>query len=136
MFTLPPNTIAYLYKQPMDMRLGMSSLQGVISAYESHNLTKGAFYIFTNRPHTLLKAVWFDGTGICLFSKRLEKGQFSWPSTAILYTMMEECKRCKVDSLAWLTWVLDRLPNYRGDYRDLYPSAMPKSQESVKERTI
>lgn len=50
--------------------------------------------------------------------------------------MMEECKRCKVDSLAWLTWVLDCLPNYRGDYRDLYPSAMPQPQETVKERTI
>lgn len=56
--------------------------------------------------------------------------------SAILYTMMEECKRCKVDSLAWLTWVLERLPNYRGDYRDLYPSAMPQPQETVKERTI
>lgn len=83
MFTLPHNTIAILYKQPMDMRLGMFRLQGLISAYKEHNLTKGAFYIFTNRPRTLLKAVWFDGTGICLFSKRLEKGQFSWPSTAI-----------------------------------------------------
>lgn len=83
MFTLPHNTIAYLYKQPMDMRLGMFSLQGVISAYEEHNLAKGAFYVFTNRPRTLLKAVWFDGTGICLFSRRFEKGQFSWPTPAI-----------------------------------------------------
>lgn len=68
----------------------------------------------------------------CLFIGAPEAGQRS----AILYTMMEECKRCKVDSLAWLTWVLDRLPNYRGDYRDLYPSAMPQPQETVKERTI
>lgn len=68
----------------------------------------------------------------CLFIGAPEAGQRS----AILYTMMEGCKRCKVDSLAWLTWVLDRLPNYRGDYRDLYPSAMPKPQEQVKERTI
>ncbi|MDO5450639.1 MAG: hypothetical protein Q4F30_07100 [Akkermansia sp.] len=68
----------------------------------------------------------------CLFIGAPEAGQRS----AILYTMMEECKRCKVDSLAWLTWVLDRLPNYRGDYRDLYPSAMPQPQETVKERTV
>ena len=67
-----------------------------------------------------------------LFIGAPEAGQRS----AILYTMMEECKRCKVDSLAWLTWVLDRLPNYRGDYRDLYPSAMPQPQETGKERTI
>lgn len=68
----------------------------------------------------------------CLFIGAPEAGQRS----AILYTMMEECKRCKVDSLAWLTWVLDRLPNYRGDYRDLSPSAMPKPQEQGKERSI
>lgn len=83
MFTLPHNTIAHLYKHPMDMRLGMYRLQGLISAYGQHSLAKGAFYLFTNRPRTLLKAVWFDGTGICLFSKRLEKGQFSWPHPAI-----------------------------------------------------
>lgn len=83
MFTLPHNTIAVLYKQPMDMRLGMFRLHSLISVYKEHSLTKGAFYLFTNRPRTLLKAVWFDGTGICLFSKRLEKGQFSWPTQAI-----------------------------------------------------
>lgn len=48
MFTLPHNTIAILYKQPMDMRLGMFRLQGRISAYKEHNLTKGSFCIFTN----------------------------------------------------------------------------------------
>lgn len=83
MFTLPHNTIAVLYKQPMDMRLGMFRLQSLISVYKEHSLAKGAFYLFTNRPRTLLKAVWFDGSGICLFSKRLEKGQFSWPTQAI-----------------------------------------------------
>lgn len=83
MFTLPHNTIAILYKQPMDMRLGMFRLQSLISVYKEHRLTKGAFYLFTNRPRTLLKAVWFDGAGICLFSKRLEKGQFSWLAQVI-----------------------------------------------------
>lgn len=62
----------------------------------------------------------------------LEAGQRS----AILYTMMEECKRCKVDSLAWLTWVLNRLPNYQGDYSDLYPEAMPNPQTQAKQRPI
>ena len=38
---------------------------------------------------------------------------------AILYTMVRECQRMRVDSEAWLTAVLLRLPDYRGDYLDL-----------------
>ncbi|MBR2145209.1 MAG: IS66 family insertion sequence element accessory protein TnpB, partial [Akkermansia sp.] len=53
----------------------------------SQPMAKGCFFLFINKPHTLLKAVWFDGTGLCLFSKRLEQGQFSWPQTA---TMSDE----------------------------------------------
>lgn len=67
-----------------------------------------------------------------LFIRAPEAGQRS----AILYTMMEECKRRKVDSLAWLTWVLNHLPNYQGDYSDLYPEAIPKPQTQAKQRPI
>ena len=82
MFTLPHNTIAYLYKEAIDMRLGMFRLQGVIAQQLSQPMAKGCFFLFINKPHTLLKAVWFDGTGLCLFCKRLEQGQFSWPQPA------------------------------------------------------
>ncbi len=82
MFTLPHNTIAYLYKTPIDMRYGMFRLQGVISEQLERPLPRGAFYFFVNRGHSLLKAVWFDGTGVCLFCKRLQEGSFSWPKTA------------------------------------------------------
>ena len=82
MFTLPHNTIAYLYKEAIDMRLGMFRLQGVIAQQLSQSMAKGCFFLFVNKPRTLLKAVWFDGTGLCLFCKRLEQGQFSWPQPA------------------------------------------------------
>ncbi|MDO5449794.1 MAG: transposase [Akkermansia sp.] len=68
----------------------------------------------------------------CLFIGAPEAGQRS----AILYTMMEECKRCKVDGLAWLTWVLGKLPGYRGDMEELMPAAMPKAEEEVKTAQI
>ena len=82
MFTLPHNTVVYLYKEAIDMRLGMFRLQGVIAQQLSQSMAKGSFFLFINKPHTLLKAVWFDGSGLCLFSKRLEQGQFRWPQTA------------------------------------------------------
>ena len=68
----------------------------------------------------------------CLFIGAPEAGLRS----AILYTMMEECKRCKVDGLAWLTWVLGKLPGYRGDMEELMPAAMPKAEEEVKTAQI
>lgn len=63
------------------MRLGMFRLQGVIVQQLSQSMARGCFFLFINRPQTLLKAVWFDGSGLCLFCKRLEQGQFSWPQT-------------------------------------------------------
>ena len=66
------------------MRLGMFRLQGVITEQLCQPMAKGGFFLFINKPHTLLKTVWFDGTGLCLFSKRLEQGQFSWPQPATI----------------------------------------------------
>lgn len=63
------------------MRLGVYSLQGLIAG-SGCSVREGAHYAFTNRPHTLLRTVWFDGTGLCMFSKRLERGAFSWPREA------------------------------------------------------
>lgn len=63
MFTLPHNTVVYLYKEAIDMRLGMFRLQGVIAQQLSQSMARGCFFLFINKPHTLLKAVWFDGSG-------------------------------------------------------------------------
>ncbi len=82
MFTFPHTTTAFLLKSPIDMRYGMFRLQGVIADMLQQPMPKDSFYFFINRSHTLLKGIWFDGTGQCLFCKRLEKGQFSWPESA------------------------------------------------------
>ena len=63
-------------------RYGMFRLQGVIAQLMQQPMPRGAFYFFINKGHSLLKAVWFDGTGLCLFCKRLEKGTFTWPQPA------------------------------------------------------
>ena len=82
MFTLPHNTITYLYKEAIDMRLGMFRLQGVIAQQLNQPTAERCFFLFINKAHTLLKTAWFDGTSLCLFGKRLEQGQLSWPQPA------------------------------------------------------
>ena len=42
----------------------------------------GHLFVFRGRRGNLLKALWWDGQGLCLFAKRLEKGRFVWPSPA------------------------------------------------------
>ncbi len=77
MFTFPHTTTLYLLKNPIDMRYGIFRRQRVIAEMLQRPISKDSFYLFINRSHTLLKGIWFDGTGQCLFYKRLEKGRFT-----------------------------------------------------------
>jgi len=42
----------------------------------------GHLFVFRGRRGDLIKVIWWDGQGACLFSKRLERGRFVWPAAA------------------------------------------------------
>ena len=65
--------------EPCDMRKGFNGLYGLVSERLQEDPRGGALYVFTNRRHTRLKLLYFDGTGLWLLTKRLERGTFSWP---------------------------------------------------------
>ena len=56
-------------------------------------------YIFTNRRRTLLKAVYWDRTGFCLFAKRLERGRFVLPGEAETFELSERALRLLLDGI-------------------------------------
>jgi len=65
--------------EPCDMRKGFDGLSGMVATKLNEDLQSGALFVFTNRSHTRLKIIYWDGTGLWLLTKRLEKGTFSWP---------------------------------------------------------
>lgn len=69
----------FLALDPIDMRKGYNGLHGLVESRLQEDIKSGALYVFINRRHTRLKILYFDGTGLWLMMKRLEKGTFSWP---------------------------------------------------------
>ena len=62
-----------------DMRKGMDGLAALAQTALCENPFSGQVFVFRGRRGDLLKLLWFDGDGLCLFAKRLERGRFVWP---------------------------------------------------------
>jgi transposase len=65
--------------EPVDLRKSFNGLEGLVSERLREDVRAGALFVFTNRRHTRLKILYWDGTGLWLLVKRLERGSFSWP---------------------------------------------------------
>ena len=65
-----------------DMRKGFGGLSALAQNVLQQDPFSGHLFVFRGRRGDLIKLIWFDGQGACLFSKRLEKGRFVWPSAA------------------------------------------------------
>ena len=66
--------------EPCDMRKSYEGLTAAVTQQFGLSATSGALFVFTNRHRTRLKILYWDGTGLWVLSKRLEKGRFSWPA--------------------------------------------------------
>ena len=81
MMSPPPGTRVYLACQPMDMRKGFNGLSAAVTDILRADPYCGHLFVFRGKRGDMMKIVYWDGTGLCLFSKRLEHGRFVWPST-------------------------------------------------------
>jgi transposase len=79
MITLPAGTQIWLAAGVTDMRKGFDGLAGLVQSQLAHNPFCGHLFVFRGRRGDLIKLLWYDGDGLCLFAKRLERGRFIWP---------------------------------------------------------
>jgi transposase len=80
MIPVPASTRVWLAAGVTDMRKGFNGLAALAQDILKQDPFSGHLFVFRGRRGDLLKVIWFDGQGACLFSKRLEKGRFVWPS--------------------------------------------------------
>lgn len=80
MIPVPTNTKIWLASGVTDMRRGFISLAAQAEATLKQDPYSGHLFVFRGRRGDLIKIIWWDGQGACLFSKRLENGRFVWPS--------------------------------------------------------
>ena len=81
MFGLGPATRIYVAVQPVDLRKSFDGLYGLVVGRLGQDPLSGHLFLFANRSRTRLKALVWDGTGLWVCAKRLEKGRFGWPPT-------------------------------------------------------
>jgi transposase len=80
MFSLGAATRVYLAVGATDMRKGFDGLHGLVRQRMEADPLSGHLFLFCNRQRTRLKVLFWDGSGLWVCAKRLEKGRFSWPT--------------------------------------------------------
>lgn len=80
MIGLPAGTKIWLATGMTDMRRGFDGLASIAQEHLAADPFSGHIFVFRGRRGDLVKLLWWDGDGLCLFAKRLERGRFTWPN--------------------------------------------------------
>ena len=79
MIGLPASTRIWIVAGVTDLRRGFVGLAWMVQTALEENPFSGHVFVFRGRRGDLIKVLWWDGDGLCLLAKRLERGRFIWP---------------------------------------------------------
>jgi len=98
---LPRNVRVYLAIGFTDMRKSINGLSALVADDFDADLFSGNLFAFCNRQRRIIKILFWDRNGFCVWYKRLEKDRFKWPDS--------ECDIVNIDSrqMSWLLAGLD-----------------------------
>ena len=80
MLSLSPATRVFVALAPVDMRKSFNGLSAHVQAVLRQDPLSGHVFVYTNRLRNRVKLVYWDGSGLWVCAKRLERGRFGWPS--------------------------------------------------------
>src|SRR5947208_11284966 len=87
MIAFPPGVHVWLATGHTDMRKGFATLALLVQERLKTDPHGGHLFVFRGRRGDLIKVIWHDGQGACLFSKRLERGRLIWPTAQLGYLL-------------------------------------------------
>ena len=79
MIGLPANTRVWIAAGHTDMRKGFNGLAALVQTALERQPYSGHVFVFRGKRGDIIKVLWYDGQGLVLLSKRLERGRFVWP---------------------------------------------------------
>ena len=82
MLSFAGNLRVFVALEPCDMRKSFNGLQALVAGKLGEDPMQGALFAFINKSRTRLKLLYWDGTGLWVLAKRLERGSFSWPKVS------------------------------------------------------
>ena len=96
----PSNLKVFIAVESVDMRKAISGLSILVSSQLQLDLYSNQLFVFSNKRNNIIKILYWDRNGFCIWQKRLEKGRFLWPKSKndVLIASQRE-----------LNWLLDGL---------------------------
>jgi transposase len=76
---IPSGVEIYVALEPVDMRLSFDRLAGLAKERVGYDARSGALFLFFGKRRDALKVLFFDGSGMAIFYKRIDRGRFSVP---------------------------------------------------------
>lgn len=76
---IPAGVQVFVALEPVDLRFGFERLAGWVREHVGYDARSGALFVFVGRRRTTLKIAFADGSGVCLFWKKLDRGTFALP---------------------------------------------------------
>jgi transposase len=96
---IPAGVQVFVALEPVDMRFGFERLSGMVRERMGYEPRCGALFVFVGRRRHLVKVLFADATGICVFSKRLDEGAFSLPASPSADVAHVEIDEATLDAL-------------------------------------
>ena len=98
---IPAGVKVFLASHPVDFRKGPDGLMALVRDAGADPFS-GALYVFRAKRADRIKIAWWDGTGLCLYAKRLEKASFCWPRNGHSRVQLSRAQlMALVDGMDW-----------------------------------